>query len=131
MDFTAEQMEKAKACATLEEFQTLAKAEGFNFSDEEAETYFKATRAGALSDDDLDEIAGGKSWEKEWTRPFGPKCPFCGTKTPVNVTRYTKSDEMKYEWSPNVCTCGAAITDFYYTTMSFIFVKNGGYRTSK
>lgn len=44
-DFTAEQIEKAKACSTTEELLALAKEEGVT-----------------LSDEMLDQISGGKNW---------------------------------------------------------------------
>ena len=59
MDFTSEQREKAKACATLDEFKEMAKAEGFDLSEEEAENLFRATRTGELSEADLDSVSGG------------------------------------------------------------------------
>ena len=59
MDFTTEQMEKAKNCKTLDEFKEMAKAEGFDLSEEEAKNCFSATRGGELSDDELSSVAGG------------------------------------------------------------------------
>ena len=44
-DLTPEQCEKAKACKTAEELLALAKAEGYE-----------------LSDEDLEEISGGRKW---------------------------------------------------------------------
>ena len=60
MKFSKEQIEKAKNCATLEEFMTLVKAEGFDLSEEKAKNYFKAVKADELSEEDLSAVAGGK-----------------------------------------------------------------------
>ena len=59
MEFSKEQIEKAKNCKTIEEFKSLAKAEGLNLTEEEAKKYFQATRVGELNDDELNAIAGG------------------------------------------------------------------------
>ena len=59
MDFTKEQIQKAKNCKTLDDFKALAKQEGLELSEEEASEYFDATRTGELSDDELIAIAGG------------------------------------------------------------------------
>ena len=131
MNFTGEEIKKAKNCKTLEEFKELAKAEGFDLSEEELKDCFSATRGGELNDDDLDRVAGGKSWKSVWERDCDAICPFCGAKVTVKVTKYTKSDDSKYEWNPNMCTCGAAIADFYDTTRNFVFAKNGERRPSR
>ena len=59
MEFTTEQIEKARNCKSLEEFKSLAKAEGLELSDEEANEYFNVTRGGELSDEELSAVAGG------------------------------------------------------------------------
>ena len=40
MELSKEQMSKASACKSAEELQTLAKAEGYELTDEEAEAEF-------------------------------------------------------------------------------------------
>ena len=81
-DLTAEQLEKAKACASASELVELAKDEGVE-----------------LADEDLERIAGGRNWDGsttyyslvcyscntryEWEAEKGqPKfCPNCGAST--------------------------------------------------
>ena len=59
MRLTNEQMEKASACKSAEELQALAKSEGVELTDEEAETYFAELNDVHVSDDELDAVAGG------------------------------------------------------------------------
>ena len=73
MKFTAEQIEKAAECTDAQELQALAKSEGIELTDAEAENYFLALKEGAnkktldgiadgdeLDDEALDKVAGGK-----------------------------------------------------------------------
>ena len=64
MDFSKEQIEKAKSCKTLEELKEFAKNEGIEISDEKAKQYFAATHCGELNDDELNAVAGGKNEPK-------------------------------------------------------------------
>ena len=59
MKFTAEQIERAAACKSAEELQSVAKAEGIELTDEEAEAYFAGLNDVHVSDDELDVVAGG------------------------------------------------------------------------
>ena len=59
MQFTAEQIERAAACESAAELQALAKSEGIALTDEEAEAYFAELSDVHVSDDELDEVAGG------------------------------------------------------------------------
>ena len=59
-DLTPEQQEKARACKTPEEMLALAKAEGYE-----------------LSDEDLEMVSGG------WNNT--PTCPQCGSKKVKSV----------------------------------------------
>ncbi len=79
MKFTAEQIEKAAECTDAQELQALAKSEGIELTDAEAENYFLALKEGSntldgiangeeLDDEALDKVAGGE--EKE-------TCDFC------------------------------------------------------
>lgn len=128
MEFTTEQMEKAKACETLEEFKELAKAEGLTLTEEEAEKYFNATRSGELTDEEVDSVAGGsKGWKPTGTELFKRNCPFCGTALEIKVTEYNKGEAWKYECKPNVCSCGATIKRVFGTSR-LAFTKNGEIR---
>lgn len=46
MNFITKQIEKAKNCKTLDEFKKLAKVEGLDISEKQAEEYFSATHSG-------------------------------------------------------------------------------------
>ncbi len=48
MKFKAEQIEKAAECTDAQELQALAKSEGIELTDAEAENYFLALKEGAL-----------------------------------------------------------------------------------
>ena len=59
-NLTSELIAKAKAAKSAEELLALAKENGLELTEEEAKTYFAQLNAnGALSDDELDAVAGG------------------------------------------------------------------------
>jgi type III secretion system FlhB-like substrate exporter len=59
-NFTPELIAKAKAAKSAEELLELAKANNVELSETEAKTYFAQLNAnGAVSDDELDVVAGG------------------------------------------------------------------------
>ena len=62
-NLTPEMIEKAKAAKSAEELLELAKAGGVELTADEAATYFAQLnpQSGELSDDDLDNVAGGAS----------------------------------------------------------------------
>ena len=59
--FTPELIEKAKSAKTPEELMALAKENGMELTEESAKAYFEAIHpeAGELSDDELNNVAGG------------------------------------------------------------------------
>ena len=60
MKFTDEMIEKAKNAKTAEELLELAKAENIEMTAEEAaKTFADLHKSGELSDDELDNVAGG------------------------------------------------------------------------
>ena len=60
MNFTAELIEKAKQAKRVEELQELAKAENIELSAEEAiKAFAELHKTGELSDEELDNVAGG------------------------------------------------------------------------
>ena len=64
MNFTNEQLEKAKQAKTAEEFLALAKENGLELTEEEAKKYFEQWhKEGALSHDELDNVVGGSEVE--------------------------------------------------------------------
>ena len=56
---TKEMVAKALECETAEELMTLAKAEGFELTKEEAEAYLEELENLELDSADLDKVAGG------------------------------------------------------------------------
>ena len=59
-NFTPKLIAKAKATKSAEELLTLAKANNVELTEDEAKTYFEQLNAnGAVSDDELDAVAGG------------------------------------------------------------------------
>ena len=73
MNFPAELIEKAKQAKRVEELQELAKAENIELSAEEAESAFnKLHRTGELSDEELDNDAGGCGDDSESEEPKKP-----------------------------------------------------------
>ena len=60
MKFSNEMIEKAKTAKSAEELLELAKAENINFTAEEAAKAFaELNKTGELSDEELDNVAGG------------------------------------------------------------------------
>lgn len=88
MDFKNDLIEKAKLAKTPEEIISLAKENGFELSDENAKIYFeRINKTGELSDDELDNVAGGGCGESQSPslrktlsvsgRKLEQRCPVC------------------------------------------------------
>ena len=87
-NLTPEMIEKAKAAKSAEELLALAKENNVEMTADEAKTCFAQLnpKSGELSDDDLDNVAGGaggcgKSQINDGTMVRvinGKKCPNCG-----------------------------------------------------
>ena len=91
-NFTSELIAKAKAAANAEELFEIAKANNVELTEEEAKAYFDQLSAGGtVSDDDLNDVAGGGSCpgdeegEEETaedttctTVTHLATCPYCG-----------------------------------------------------
>ena len=61
-NFTTKLIEKSKAAKSTEELLALAKENNVELTEEEAKTYFEQLNAsGAVSDDELEAVAGGGS----------------------------------------------------------------------
>ena len=60
-NFTAEQMEKAKAAKSVEELLVLAKENGVEMTEEEAGAYYAQLHptSGEMADEELENVAGG------------------------------------------------------------------------
>ena len=88
-NLTPELIAKAKAAKSAEELFELAKANNVELTEEEAKTYFEQLNAnGAVSDDELDAVAGGgflglscpsedEAEEKVVNRNYATTCPYC------------------------------------------------------
>ena len=60
MNFTQEQLTKAKAAKSVEELLALAKENGLELTEEEAKNYFEQWhKEGELADEELNNVAGG------------------------------------------------------------------------
>ena len=60
MEFTPEQLTKAKAAKNVEELIALAKAEGIEATEEQIRAQFDAMhKEGEIADEELDNVAGG------------------------------------------------------------------------
>ena len=71
---------KAKKAESPEELAAIAKQNGVKMTDEEAKSYFEQLhpKAGELSDEELDNVAGGGCYAKDgylWTT-IGHKCRY-------------------------------------------------------
>ena len=118
MDITKEQLEKAAKCETVEEFMELAKAEGFDITEEQAKLFFAATRTDMkeLSDDELDNVAGGAfkkngSWYSSdyhhyLITTWGNTCSLYEEKTVgLGRTCFTCIHRNNFEHNPAVTYC--------------------------
>ena len=60
MNYSKELLDKAKTAKSAEELRELAKAENIELTEEQAADYFaKLNNSGELSDDELNNVAGG------------------------------------------------------------------------
>ena len=85
MNFHAKLVEKAKAAKTAEELYEIAKANGVEMTEDEAEIYFAQLnpKGGELADDELDGVAGGACGGGVRVGDYvrvtsGETCPTCG-----------------------------------------------------
>ncbi len=66
MNFTPEQITKAKAAKSAEELRTFAKENGLDLTEEEAKNYFEQWhKEGELADEELDNVSGGCGGDPE------------------------------------------------------------------
>ena len=102
---TPEMIEKAKAAKTAEELLALAKENNVEMTADEAKTYFAQLnpKSGELSDDDLDNVAGGASGcrtsndyvaDNTLVRVInGDVCPQCGG----TIGNFFRADEANFD----------------------------------
>lgn len=106
MNFTAELIEKAKQAKTVEELQEFAKAENIELSAEEAARYFaELQKTGELSDDELDNVAGGCGDDSESEE----------TKEPVN--KFNIGDRVYLTTGMH----SATVVSFRYYCRTFVY----------
>ena len=66
MELSKELLEKAKESKSAEELMSFAKENGVELASEEAEEYFaRLNKSGELSDEELDNVAGGGCHSKD------------------------------------------------------------------
>lgn len=87
MGFNIEMIGKAKNAKSAEELCEIAKANGVELTADEAAAYFAQLNpvSGELSDDELDNVAGGACAEDtqgDHVQLPGGKCPYCGANNP-------------------------------------------------
>ena len=115
MNISKELLEKAKTAKTAEELLELAKAENINFTAEEAAKAFDGlNKNGELSDEELDNVAGGcgdpeTPGEPKFnigdqvyyldTKPVGPRAFPVQKKVFCTVTRVGKGADGGYVYT--------------------------------
>ena len=117
MKFSNEMIEKAKTAKSAEELLELAKAENINFTAEEAAKAFaELNKTGELSDEELDNVAGGCG-EEEIPEPKykigdmvissrGFPCHTCGIYRDFQITEVHRSPDGKHTYSIACPECG-------------------------
>ena len=117
MKFSNEMIEKAKTAKTAEELLEMAKAENINFTAEEAAKAFaELNKTGELSDEELDNVAGGCGKEKIPEPKYkigdmvissrGFPCHTCGIYRDFQITEVHRSPDGKHTYSIACPECG-------------------------
>ena len=117
MKFSNEMIEKAKTAKSAEELLELAKAENINFTAEEAAKAFaELNKTGELSDEELDNVAGGCGKEKIPEPKYkigdmvissrGFPCHTCGIYRDFQITEVHRSPDGKHTYSIACPECG-------------------------
>ena len=118
MNFTPEQLTKAKAAKSVEELLAIAKENGMELSEEEAKNYFEQWhKEGEIADDELDNVAGGicdsrpASVDIKTNGGGQETCPSCGGL----VTRWKENlDPNGDSYVLHGCTsCGKTYRRYY------------------
>ena len=117
MNITKELIEKAKTAKSAEELLAMAKAESVELTEEQAEKAFaELHKSGELSDDELDNVAGGcggeeipepkyKEGDLVWISG-GFACHTCGLYRAFKVTEVHRSPVGKHTYSVACPDCG-------------------------
>ena len=117
MNISKELLEKAKTAKSAEELLAMAKAENIEMTAEEAAKYFaELHKTGELSDEELDNVAGGcggeeipepkyKEGDLVWISG-GFACHTCGLYRAFKVTEVHRSPVGKHTYSVACPECG-------------------------
>ena len=117
MKYSKELIEKAKTAKSAEELLAMAKAESVELTEEQAEKAFaELHKSGELSDDELDNVAGGcggeeipepkyKEGDLVWISG-GFACHTCGRYRAFKVTEVHRSPVGKHTYSVACPDCG-------------------------
>lgn len=110
MNFTAEQLKKAKSVKSVEDLLALAKEENIALTADEAESFFeRLNKSGELADDELNDVAGGgcdddfydwlNSVDVSFNSAIGKYlCPNCDNgEQALSCYGYEYSDDGTYE----------------------------------
>ena len=99
MNFTPEQLAKVKAAKSTEELLAYAKEVGYPLTEEEAKKYFEQWhKEGELSDEELDNVAGGTCYSSGVKGPLGKERSYAIV-SPLNICPYSKQTCMNCEQS--------------------------------
>ena len=117
MNISKELLEKARTANSAEELLAMAKAESVELTEEQAEKAFaELHKSGELSDDELDNVAGGcggeeipepkyKEGDLVWISG-GFACHTCGRYRAFKVTEVHRSPVGKHTYSVACPDCG-------------------------
>lgn len=98
MKFSNEMIEKAKSASSAEELMHMAAEEGIALTAEEAKQYFDFLHSsGALSDEELENVAGGKG--NDGPKPkykAGRRINFCGLGGTIESSYYSDFQKAFY-----------------------------------
>ena len=117
MKFSNEMIEKAKTAKTAEELLAMAKAENVELTEEQAEKALaQLNRNGELSDEELDNVAGGCGGEEIPEPKYkigdmvissrGFPCHTCGIYRDFQITEVHRSPDGKHTYSIACPECG-------------------------
>lgn len=82
MEYTSEQLTKAKAAKSIEELLALAKENGIELTEDKAQKYFaELHKEGEIADEELENAAGGGLCDPEPVIYTKMICDNCGANT--------------------------------------------------
>ena len=112
MNFTQEQLTKAKAAKSAEELLALAKENGLELTEEEAKNYFEQWhKEGELADEELNNVAGGACyssgvWGPNGYQKYAVVSPLCeGGKDCADKIGYNRDVDDNNRFPFYCCDC--------------------------